>query len=104
MFEAELLSVQELAFEVADARPELWILNRVVTPAAVSLISNDRMLQPREMDADLMRPSRLQLNVQQRESIERLPHTIQRQRIAPATYHRHARPVRRIARQWLIDL
>jgi len=62
------------------------------------------MLHPREMHTDLMRPPGFQLHIQQRESIERTPHTIQRQRIPPATHDRHARPVRTITRQRLIDL
>ncbi len=46
--------MQEVAFEVANARAQLWILNRVVAASAVSLIANNRMLQPREMNANLM--------------------------------------------------
>jgi hypothetical protein len=64
MSEGEFLGVKEVAFEVADASTELWILDRVVASASVNLITYDRMLQPREMNANLMCPACLELDVQ----------------------------------------
>ena len=58
MSEGEFLGVQEVAFEVANARAELRILDRIVASASVSLVTNNRMLQPREMNANLMCPAR----------------------------------------------
>ena len=68
MHEAELLGVQELSLKTAKARAQLWILNRIVPPAAVSLISNHRVLQPRKMYADLVRSSRDKLAAEQRKA------------------------------------
>ena len=64
MSKAELLRVQKMSFEMANARAQLWILNGVITPATVSLVSYYRMLQPCEMNANLMCPACFELNVQ----------------------------------------
>jgi hypothetical protein len=85
-------------------RAESRILDRIVAAATIRLITHHRMFQPREMHADLMCPSRLELNIEQRETIERTSHAIERQRIASATHDRHARAIARIARERLIDL
>ena len=58
MQKREFLSVQELTIEVANSTAQLWILNGVIASGAVSLISNNRMLQPRQVDANLVCPSR----------------------------------------------
>lgn len=47
MREREFLCMEEVAFEMANARAQLWILNRVVAPASVSLVTNNRMFYPR---------------------------------------------------------
>src|ERR1043165_7089055 len=98
MCERELLGVQELAVEVADARAKTCVLDCVVAAGAVSFIADDRMFQPREMHSDLMSSSGFELNVQEREAIEPAPHTIERQSIPTTAHHGHTRPVRRIAR------
>src|SRR5690349_14342404 len=103
MRERELLRVQKMAIEVAHVRAESRVLNRVVASGAVRLITDDRISQPREVNADLMRASGFQLNVEQREAIETLPHAIQRKRAASATHDGHARAVFGIASEWLID-
>src|SRR5574341_1736791 len=56
------------------------------------------------MYADLMRPAGFQLNVQQRESIVTLPHTIDAQRETAAGHHSHTGAVSRIACDRLINL
>src|SRR5690348_15622338 len=101
MSKGEFLCVQEVAFEVADARAQLWILDRVVASSTVSLIADNRMFEPREMNTDLMCSTGLEFYIEQGEAIKALPHPIKRQRIATATHDRHARPIRRIARQRL---
>src|ERR1051326_521829 len=55
------------------------------------------------MNADLVRASGLQFDVEQSETIEPLPPAIQRPRAAAAANNRHARAVRRIACEWLLD-
>ena len=70
MSEGEFLCVQEVAFEVADARAQLWILDRVVAPSSVSLVTNHGMLQPRKMNTNLMCPAGLELHIEQREAIK----------------------------------
>src|SRR5690242_11257420 len=102
MSEGELLGVQKMSAEVAHTRANLRVLDRVVTSRAVRLITNNRMLQPREMNTDLVRAAGFQFNVEQREPIELLPHAIQRKCAASAAHNSHARAVRRIARQRLI--
>ena len=104
MREREFLGVEELAVQTANARAETCILNRVITPAAVSLITHDGMFQPREVHSDLMCSPGLKLNIQKRKSIEPASHSVERQSLATAAHNSHARPVRRIARQRLIDL
>src|SRR5262249_41189534 len=104
MGKSELLCVQEPAVETANACAESRVLNRIITPGAVSFITYDRMLQPREMHSDLMCSSGFKLHIEKRETIEPFPHAVERQRIAPAAHNSHARPVPRITRQRLIDL
>src|SRR6202008_1596827 len=94
--ESQLLCMQELAVEAANARAQGRVLDRVVAAATVSLITDNRMLQPREMHSDLMRSSRLELNIEKRETIKSPPHAKERQRIASPTHHGHTRSVRRI--------
>src|SRR5437868_4091166 len=103
MNEPELLRMQELTPQTPNACAQSWILNRIVAAPSVSLIANNRMLYPRQMNANLMRSSGFQFHLQQRESFKRTPHSIKRQRIATTTYHRHTRAICRIAREWLID-
>jgi len=93
MRECEFLCVQEVALEIANSRSQLWILNRVVAPASVSLVSNNRMFQPCEMHADLVRSSRFQLYVQQREPLKRTSNVIERQGVATTSHHSHARAI-----------
>src|SRR5215211_8277759 len=93
-----------MAFEVANACPELWTLDRVVTSSSIGLVTNNRMLDPREMNTNLMCSAGFELNVEQGEAIKGATHVIERQRIATAAHDRHACPVRSIARQRLIDL
>ena len=76
MPEAEFLRVQKLSIECANAGAQTRILDRVIASTAIRFIADDWMLQPREMHTNLVRPTRLQLNIQQREAIERTPHAI----------------------------
>src|SRR5258705_11149746 len=104
MRKPKLLSVQELPVETANTGAESCVLDCVVPAAAVSLITYDRMFQPCEMDSDLMRSAGLELNVEECKTIESPSHTIQCQCITTGTHDSHARAVRGIPRQWLIDL
>ena len=74
--EGEFLCVQKVAVQVSDLRSQTWILDRVVSPSSVSFISDHRMLQPCEMNANLMRSSGIQLNIEQCETVEGLSHSI----------------------------
>ena len=49
--------MEEVAFEVANLRAQLWVLNCIVASASVSLIAHDGMFQLGEMNANLMGPS-----------------------------------------------
>ena len=64
MTEAEPFGVQELPAERGDGGAQFRIGNRLITPAAVNLVADDRMLEPREMHSDLMRAPRLDLHVE----------------------------------------
>ncbi len=55
------------------------------------------------MNANLVRASGFELHVEEREAIEALPHAIERKRAAAAANDRHARAIRPVAREWLID-
>jgi len=104
MSERKLFRVQKMAAKVAHLRAQAWVLNRVVAAAAVGFIANNRMFQPREMDADLVRPARFELHINQREAIETFSHLKQRERTAPAAHDCHARAVCRIACERLVYL
>ncbi len=78
MSEREFLCVQEMTIEVADARAELCILDRIVAAAPISLIANDRMFQPRQVNANLVSPPGFQFHIQQRESLKRTSNPIKR--------------------------
>ena len=54
MSEPEFFCVQKITVQVTNAGAQLWILNRVVTPASVRLVTDNRVLQPREMNANLV--------------------------------------------------
>jgi hypothetical protein len=57
MREGELFGVEEVAFEISNLRAQSWVLNGVVAPPAVGFITDNRVLYPREMDANLMGPA-----------------------------------------------
>jgi hypothetical protein len=57
--ESELLGVQEVTAEIANARAELRILNRIVAAGAVSLVADDWMFEPRKVHANLVRAAGL---------------------------------------------
>lgn len=103
MCEGELFGVQKVPSEVANVRAQFCVLNRVVAAGAVHFVGNNRVLDPREMHANLVGAACLQLDVEQRKTIEPPVDAIQRQRAATATQNRHARPIRRVTRKRLID-
>src|SRR5437763_16006368 len=55
------------------------------------------------MHSDLMRPPRLDLHVEQRESSITPTHAVQRERGATSAHDRHPRAVARVARDWLFN-
>src|SRR6476646_3570365 len=92
-----------MAAKIANDGAQFRVLNRVVAARAVSLVADDRMFQPCEVNANLMRASRFEFNREQRETIETLAHTIKCQSGATPAHDRHACAVRTIASEWLID-
>src|SRR5215216_5765158 len=104
MVEAEAFGVQELAAQSTDARAQGGVWERLVAAAAVGLVADDRVLDPGEVDAYLVRAAGLDLHVQQREAREALPHAPERERRPPAPHDGHARAVARVARQGLLYL
>src|SRR5215211_5400912 len=62
------------------------------------------MFQPGKVNADLMRSSSFQFHIEKCESLKRTPNPVECQSAAAATDHGHARTVRTIASEWLIDL
>src|SRR5688572_32010634 len=94
MSEAELFSVQKVTPEIANASAQLHVLNGVVASAAVGFIADDGMFEPREMNANLVRASGLELDVEERETVETLPHAIKRERAASTAYHRDRKSTR----------
>ena len=56
MLKTEFLRMQKVSIECANAGAQTRILDRVVASTSIRLITNDRMLQPREVHADLVRP------------------------------------------------
>src|SRR5215213_5484063 len=72
--EAEPLGVEELAAEGTDAGAQGGVGESLVAAAAVGLVADDRVLDPREVDAYLVRAAGLDLHVEEREAREVLPH------------------------------
>src|SRR5215216_4890358 len=103
MVEAEAFGVQELAAQSTDARAQGGVWERLVAAAAVGLVADDRVLDPGEVDAYLVRAAGLDLHVEQREAREALPHAPEREGRAAAAHDGHARPVARVARERLFD-
>lgn len=75
MSEGKFFGVQKMAAEIAHVRAQASVLDRVVATTTVGFIANNRMFQPRKMDADLVSPAGLEHNIEQREAIEMLPYT-----------------------------
>ena len=78
MREAQLLRVQKLSIEIANARPQSWIRHVIVASCPISFIANYRMFEPVEMYAYLMGSAGLDLDVKQRKSLITAPNTVQR--------------------------
>src|SRR5919204_834251 len=92
MLEAEARRVEELAHEAELAWP------------AVHRIAGDGEIDRREMDADLVRPARLEPHVEQRMSREELDHLEMRDRVARRVgVERAADRVAAIATDWSLD-
>src|SRR5215207_4537193 len=102
--EAEPLGVEELAAEGGDARAQRRVGERLVAAAAVGLVADDRVLEPGEVDAYLVRAAGLDLHVEEREAREALPHAPEREGRAPAAHDGHPRAVARVAGERLFDL
>src|ERR1051326_458578 len=104
MAESQLFRVEKLTTKLRDATANHWIADRFVAASSVSFVTDDGEFQPGEMDANLVGPTRLQLDIKDRKAIKSLPYPIQGQGRAPAADNRHARAMPWIARDWLIDL
>ena len=59
MREGELFGVQKMATKVTHVRAQPRVLNCVVTTGAVGFITDNRMFEPRQMNANLVRPAGL---------------------------------------------
>ena len=70
MTKTELRCVQKLSIQLRNRAADLWIRNSLIASATIDFIADDRMLEPGEVHANLMRASGLQLNVKQRKPIE----------------------------------
>src|SRR5437764_1339310 len=103
MAETELFGVKELPPQRGDGGAQLRVWDRLIASAAVHLIADNWMLEPRKVDSDLMRATRLDLNVEQREPFVAAAHAIERERGSPAAHHGHARPVARVARERMLN-
>src|SRR3989442_6994764 len=104
MAEPQLFSVKALAAQLANFSPQLCLGNSIVTPSAVNLVAHNRMFQPRQVNPNLMRPPRFQLNIKQREPVVSFAHPIDRESRAATAHHSHAYAIARIASDGLIDL
>lgn len=56
--------------ELETVRPKGYLLPSLIHFAAIPLIAEDRTADLGQLDANLMRPARLQLDVQQAERID----------------------------------
>src|SRR2546421_12494824 len=63
MTKAELLRMKELTMQFRNAAANFCIRHSLVTPAAIDLISHNRVLKPSEVHANLMRTSCLQFDI-----------------------------------------
>lgn len=103
MAKSQSLRVQELAPKSGDERTRAQIRDGPIAPLSVFGVSNDRMLQPCEMDADLMRAASLYHDIEQGEFFEPLPHAKDRERRTSIARHGHARAMNRMTPDRLID-
>src|ERR1051325_8607817 len=60
------------------------------------------MLQPAQMDSDLVRPSALDFDIKERKSFVSCAHAVEREGLTPAAHNRHARAIARVARDGLL--
>ena len=95
--------MQKLSIQLRNRAADLWIRNSLIASATIDFIADDRMLEPGEVHANLMRASGLQLNVKQRKPIEAFSISVQRQGDPASADDRHACSVARIAGNRLID-
>jgi len=72
MGEREFLCVQELTAQPGDLPANFWISHSLISTRSINFIAYHRVLQPGQVDADLMRAAGLQINIEQREAIKTL--------------------------------
>lgn len=64
MTKTEPFGVQKLTLQFADRRSQSDVLNSFIAAPSIDFIANNRMLQPREMHANLVRAASFQFNVE----------------------------------------
>src|SRR5262245_61840811 len=80
MNKAQLLRVQKLPAEIANARSQARVLHRIVASCSIGFISHHWMFEPVEMHAYLVGASGFDLNVEQGKSLITATNSIVRQR------------------------
>src|SRR6266849_6988283 len=95
--------MKKLTPQLCNPRANYRIDYRLVAPSAISFVADDRMFQPGQMHANLMRASCLQLDVKQCKPFKSPPNFVNRERGTSAAHHGHARAIARVARDRLID-
>ena len=73
MMKPELFRMKELTPDPGYFRAQLMVWNSLITTAAVGLVAHYRVLDPGQMDANLMSAPCLQFDIEQRESFKAFP-------------------------------
>ena len=102
MAKAESLGVKKLPPERVDCGARVRIRHSLITTLAVRFVAHDRVFQPCQVNSDLVRAPRLDLYVEQGESLITLPDAVKRKRRARATHNGHARPRGRVTPYGLV--
>ena len=95
--------MKEEAVECLDRSLCVGISDRVVAALIVRFIAHDRVIDRREMNSDLMRPTGLDVDIEKSKFLETLTHFPDRQRDSTASRDCHLGPMPAIASDRPVD-
>ena len=105
MIEAQLRGVKKRTAELSDPCAQFLTFDCIRSATIVDRVCDNWMVDMGEMDADLMCPSGLDLQVEQCEKVESFGYPIERQRMSTLSFrpHGHFDAASRMAAYWCFD-